>query len=109
MSHQNPLFEFTRFYKGPGTEPQTNENNQKLLWDYERFWVEREDERAMDHPRVVEYLQDGLPLCNEDDGIPISLKALLFNRYCHWMGGYGLESDVEGFKKFLHRDYLRPL
>ncbi|QOW09202.1 hypothetical protein Q73A0000_01935 [Kaistella flava (ex Peng et al. 2021)] len=107
MSKTNPLFEFTRFYKGPGTEPINRVNNAQLLWEYERKWVENEEDRAENHPRVLEYRQDVLPLYNEEDGIPLSLKALLYNRYTHWCGGYALEDDVRDFKDFLYRDYLR--
>lgn len=106
MPHNNPLYQFTRFYKGPGSEPINQENNAQLLWEYERKWVENEEDRADDHPRVLEYQRDVLPLYNEDDGIPLSLKALLYNRYSHWSGAYALEDDVRGFKKFLEREYL---
>ena len=47
------------------------------------MWVENEEERAEDHPRMRENRQDVLPLSNEDDEIPLSLKALLYNRYTH--------------------------
>ena len=103
----NPLFAFTRFYKGPDTEPDTKENNERLIWDYERMWVQRDEMRDESSAMVREYIDDVLPLWSEEDGIPLSLKALLYNRYSHWLGGYGLESDVAGFKHFIKRDYLR--
>ena len=55
MPYNNTLLEFTRFYKGPGTEPINQENNAQLLWEYERKWVENEEDGAEDHPRVLEY------------------------------------------------------
>lgn len=103
----NPLHPFTRYYKGPGTEPGDAENNKRLIWGYEQLWVENEEERSEDHPRMLEYVHDVLPLFNEDDCIPNSLKALLYNRYTHWMGGYSLEQDVQEFRKFLYSQY-RP-
>ncbi len=103
----NPLYMHTRFYKGPDTEPDTNENNARLLWDYEKMWVQCEEMRDENSAMVREYIDDVLPLWSEEDGIPLSLKALLYNRYTHWMGGYGLEADVAGFKRFIKRDYLR--
>ncbi|QOW09203.1 hypothetical protein Q73A0000_01940 [Kaistella flava (ex Peng et al. 2021)] len=77
------------------------------FWYYEKMWVENADERAEDNPRVIEYKQDVLPLYDEEDGIPLSLKALLYNRYTHWCGGScTIEDEMRGFKEFLHRDYL---
>lgn len=69
------------------------------------MWVENEEERDENDGRVREYKQDVLPLYDEDDGIPLTLKALLYNRYSHWVGGYSLESDVCGFVAFLNRHY----
>ncbi|KIA83645.1 hypothetical protein OA84_09165 [Kaistella solincola] len=103
----NPLYTFTRYYKGPGTEPGDNENNKRLIWEYEQLWAENEEERSNDHPRMQEYMSDVLPLFNEDDGIPMSLKALLYNRYTHWLGGYALEDDVRKFREFLYSHH-RP-
>jgi hypothetical protein len=103
----NPRYIFTRYYKGPGTEPLDNTNNERLIWQYEQGWAENEEERSDDHPRMQEYVSDVLPLFNEDDGIPMSLKALLYNRYTHWLGGYALEDDVRKFREFLYSHH-RP-
>lgn len=103
----NPLYTFTRYYKGPGTEPTDNGNTKTLIWEYEKLWAEDEGERSDDHPRMKEYVKDVLPLFDEDDGIPNSLKALLYNRYTHWVGGYALADDVRKFREFLYSHY-RP-
>ena len=105
----NPLYTFTRYYKGPGTEPLDNENNQRLIWEYEELWAEYEEERSDEHPRMQEYMRDVLPIFNEDDGIPMSLKALLYNRYTHWLGGYALADDVRKFREFLYSHYRQDL
>ena len=102
-----PLYTFTRYDKGPGTEPTDNENNKRLIWEYEELWAEHEEERSDEHPRMQEYVRDVLSLFNEDDGIPNSLKALLYNRYTHWLGGYALADDVRKFREFLYSHY-RP-
>ena len=107
MSPTNPLLEFTQYFKGEVECPNSCANTN--FWDYEKMWVENEEQRAEDHPRVLEYKQDVLPLYNEDDGIPLSLKALLYNRYTHWCGGYALEDDVRGFNEFLQEKYLRSI
>ena len=77
----------------------------KLLASYERLWVNMIDE----DPGYLQYLingyiQRGLELFSLDDGVPIGLKALLFNRYEHWSSGY--EDIVGGFKKWYFSDYL---
>ena len=50
------------------------------------------------------YIQRGLELFSLDDGVPIGLKARLFNRYEHWSSGY--EDIVSGFKRWYFTDYL---
>jgi hypothetical protein len=35
---------------------------------------------------------------NNNDNTPISLKAILLNRYQHWGGGYDADADRNGFK-----------
>ena len=52
----NPLYTFTRYYKGPGSEPANNENNNRLIWEYEQRWAENEEERSNDHPRMQNML-----------------------------------------------------
>lgn len=77
----------------------------KLLASYERIWVNMIDE----DPEYLQYLINGyihrgLELFSLDDGVPIGLKALLFNRYEHWSSGY--EDIVGGFKKWYFSEYL---
>lgn len=104
MPPKNPLLQYTHYYKGEKECPKSCERSN--FWEYEKMWVENEEERAEDNPRVLEYMQDVLPLYNDDNGIPLTLKALLYNRYTHWCGGYALEDDVRGFKNFLQDNYL---
>lgn len=77
----------------------------KQVASYERLWVNLIDE----DPEYLQYLingyiQRGLELFSLDDGVPIGLKALLFNRYEHWSSGY--EDIVGGFKNWYFSDYL---
>ena len=105
MSDTNPLLQLTQYFKGEKECPK--DCMHPNFWSYEKMWVENAAERAEDNPRLLEYKRDVLPFYNEDDGIPLSLKALLYNRYTHWCGGHALEDDVRGFKEFLHDNYLR--
>ena len=104
MSENTALLHYTGYYKGEKQCPESCPHPN--IWTYEKMWVEKEEERDENDGRVREYKQDVLPLYNEDDGIPLTLKALLYNRYSHWVGGYSLESDVRGFVKFLNQHYL---
>ena len=108
MSATNELLQFTQYYKGEKECPRSCANSN--FWAYEKMWIENEDERAEDHPRVLEYKRYVLPFYNEEDGIPLSLKALLYNRYTHWSSGScAIEDEVRGFKEFLQENYLRRL
>ena len=104
MSKTNPLLKFTQYFKGEIECPKSCAYPN--IWYYEKMWVENAEERAEDNYRMIVYKQKVLPLYDEDDDIPLSLKALLYNRHTHWGGGYGLENDVRSFKEFLERDYL---
>ena len=52
---------------------------------------------------LEEYLFSGLSDFEKFDDIPITLKALLFNRYCKT--AQSMLSAVEPFKKFYHKYY----
>lgn len=52
---------------------------------YEECWVKfhfRHDNYLMDETLV--YIKDGLGDFCADDRVPISMKAILYNRFCHW-------------------------
>lgn len=57
---------------------------------YEQSWVmfhfdkvpENEDSYLMSE--TIDYINSGLGDFCADDGVPISMKAILYNRYCHW-------------------------
>lgn len=65
---------------------------------YEEKWVQLHFD---EHPRVennylmnmtIQYIKDGLGDFCENDGVPISMKAVLYNRFCHW--GWGETPDT---------------
>ena len=75
------------------------------MWFYEKIWFEGKDTPNYFDNEIAEYIACGLEHFNEDDGTPIALKALLFNRYCDWLGGYAIEDDVAGFKEWYSKHY----
>lgn len=84
-------------------EHKDSECNNQLLNDYEVKWIEfksTDDGRALLIDYITEYICYGLLLFNDYDKTPLSLKALLFNRYCHWNS-----ADTEGFKNWYTINY----
>lgn len=109
MSANNPLLKSCRYYKGETSNPYEGKDpNKAMMWSYEQMWV-RDAERGLspaDSETLEWYEAYGLNHFSSDDGVPVSLKAFLFNRFMHWQGGYGMEIDREAFKKFYIKYYL---
>lgn len=97
------LLPFCRYYKGEKECPkETNE----LFWGYEKVWVETSEnpKENGDNFKIAsdwldDYLRASLSSFSNDDGVPITLKALLFNRYTHWM------QTNDGFKEWYTKNY----
>lgn len=94
-----------RYYKGQKKCPA---NAPSLFWNYERIWVEwtleaenENSEGARELKAMLKRYKDvHLENFQEDDGIPITLKAFLFNRYEHWTEG-------GGFEEWYQKNYIR--
>lgn len=76
------------------------------MWEYERDWATQEAHRDENSETALEYIQQGLKDFNTDDRTPITLKALLFNRYCQWNSACGIR-DKEDFKDWYLKYYLK--
>ena len=100
------LIKQCRYYHGEGECPNAEYS---LLWDYERFWVDCLSKGAKIYDTDAEEMYNlyGLKDFCINDGVPKSLKVLLFTRYLHWCGGYGVDIDSAGFREFYHKDYLK--
>ena len=70
---------------------------------YEKHWVQfhfANDDYLLNE--TICYIRAGLGDLCANDGVPISMKAILFNRFCHW--GYGETPDT--FREWYERiDY----
>lgn len=105
MTTEN-LVKHCRYYKGQEKCPSSADS---LFWNYERIWVEytlkTEDENsfeALELKTLLKLYKDAhLENFQEDDGVPITLKAFLLNRYEHWTDG------DEGFKEWYLKNYKR--
>ncbi len=93
------LLPFCRFY-----EPGRPQDKQNLMGFYEFKWMQFmiSDKAYISHI-VSDYISYNLETFNLSDGVPISLKALLFNRYTHWQTYW----TAEGFKEWYLETYLK--
>ena len=98
---ESDLLQYCRYYKGERENPyEGKDQNKMMLWLYERTWVHdtmaviaRGDVNASESRNL-----------DNADGVPITLKSLLFNRYAQ--GNMSSMMDcVEPFKKFYKRYY----
>lgn len=94
-----------RYYDGQAIE---SGMKNALLAEYEMQWIEW-SKAAFDSGKyrlifdmVIEYMNDGLMMFADYDKAPLSLKALLFNRYCHW--NY---AGAEEFKYWYNNTYSK--
>jgi hypothetical protein len=103
----NNLIKHCRYYKGEKKCPKKIEQiGMSNIWYYEQLWGENEELRDEKGFNTEEYIRFGLKDFNIDDGTPITLKSLLFNRYNHWSGGYGIENDIKSFKNWYSNFYI---
>lgn len=100
---EKELLKFCRYYKGQEDSP-FEEQNKSMLWFYERVWVfemlNNSDNLSI---CIDEYIRIGLGPFESFDDTPLSLKALLFNRYAK--GSQSLANAVEPFKDFYKKFY----
>ena len=101
------LLSVCRYYKDEKENPFKN-NNQATFWEYEKKWIEfNHTNKDILISAVQEYINAGLADFEAEDNTPLSLKAFLFDRYSHWLGGYGLFVDAEKFKPFYMKKYKK--
>lgn len=75
-----------------------------MFWYYEQCWVKFTLNWECGRCYYGPYLRDGLEDFLKDNGTPMTLKAIMHNRYFHWSGGY---SSVEEFKEWYIENYER--
>ena len=93
-----------RYYKGESKPPSTLPEGYALMWKYESKWVEwtlHEDEMLsqLEHDIQELHLET-----KEGDKTPLTLKALLCNRYLYWGGYYSLE-EQKNFEQWYVKFY----
>lgn len=97
------LLKSCRYYKGEDDCP-FREQNKSMLWFYECAWInEMLNNGNSLSIAIEEYIRLGLGAFEQFDDIPLSLKALLFNRYGRT--SQSMTEAVEPFKKFYKKYY----
>ena len=92
-----------RYYNGEEEVPDSLPPEKAIFRDYERVWVMwvlDGYECLQDDINYFTEVYDLPHLLPDDDGTPLGLKALLFNRYDHWVGIYGSQSREDYALKF---------
>lgn len=97
------LLDFCSYYNGNGNTGVDHTNS--MLWEYEKVWVMKMQNWNFSLGEFNEYIHSGLGDFNADDGVPVTLKIILFNRYMHW--SYG--ATAEGFKQWYLATYKNRL
>lgn len=104
--NKNELLKFCRFYKGEEDNPfEGIDQNKAMLWFYERSWFStwlHKNGQRFDE-MIADYVECGLAPFESKDGIPVTLKALLFNRYAQT--AQSQRQAVEPFKAFFLKYY----
>ena len=100
------LIEDCVFYKGEEECPEQVAAliGGKQIWFYEKRWVEMSLQGESFDREIEEYNAYGMSDFSVDDGIPVSLKALLYNRY-YYMSGT-LERGGSAFREWYNNYYL---
>lgn len=109
MMEKKDLIKFCRYYMGEQKCPFSN-GSEASLWSYERAWVEFNVDNIKGREHLADLVNDyarvGLSLFEIHDDTPVTLKALLFNRYCKWNSASMYEC-VDGFKSYYKKTYIR--
>ena len=89
-------------YSGTDQKEIDTLKDKRSFWEYERCWVDfsLSDKDYLSHI-VVEYKEKGLSEYKKNDGTPISLKAILFNRYRYWHDDYS-KNVIEDYKEWFN-------
>jgi hypothetical protein len=99
---KNKLIYKCRYYKGENICPESiAKAGKSILWFYEMKWVEDFGGKYEDWNG--EYIGSGLANFEKEDGVDITIKMLLFNRYIQ---DSSLSSAIEPFKEWYLKFYM---
>lgn len=95
------LLSCCKYYKGNENE-QPKDGDPLICWNTEKAWINRTLENHEDDIfGLNSYIEAGLQNFQQYDGVPITLKALLFSFYSK----ISERIDIEAFKRFYLVNY----
>lgn len=98
---KDDLLKFCRYYHGE-KDCNSKDKDIQMLFKIEKMWVDRMLSEDSDFDALLdEYITFGLTSFSETDDVPVTLKALLFNRF----NQYNDRIDVDAFKTWYKRYY----
>lgn len=98
---QEDLLKLCRYYHGE-KDCNSKDKDIQMLFKIEKMWVDRMLSEDSDFDALLdEYITFGLTSFSETDDVPVTLKALLFNRF----NQYNDRIDVDAFKTWYKRYY----
>ena len=107
LTQRQFLLSQCRYYNGESEPPRSLPEGCDLMWGYERNWVLwslKNDPVMEQFQRMIEEFH----LENKNgDKTPLTMKALLLNRYLHWSGAYApIEEALKYFENWYEDQYL---
>lgn len=107
MENEKSIKDFCRYFNNEDSNPYQGKNADKaMFWLCEGFWyahISKPDENDPLGDMLDEYLRAGLRTYEQYDNVPITLKAVLFNRFCQ----YNDRMDIKAFKEFYADKYMK--
>ena len=107
MENEKNIKDFCRYFNNEDSNPYQGKNADKaMFWLCEGFWyahISKPDENDPLGDMLDEYLRAGLRTYEQYDNVPITLKAVLFNRFCQ----YNDRMDIKAFKEFYADKYMK--
>lgn len=101
MIRKEQMIDFCRYYDGKKRTSLTGDA--AAFWNCERSWIKfTQNKSSLLGDMLKAYVDAGLRTFEQYDNTPVTLKALLFNRY-----EYMLTGSVDGFKKWYKENYLK--
>ena len=95
------LLKFCQYYHGENACKSTDKDV-LMLFNIERMWIDRMTSEESDFEELLdEYVTFDLTEFRETDDVPVTLKALLFNRFSQ----YNDRIDVDAFKTWYKKYY----
>lgn len=99
---KDDLIKSCRYYDGKDTPDENIQGDARILYDWEASWVRfqtNQGDKGILTSILEEYTSVGLGDLQPNDGVPITLKAVLFNRF-GWHNSAPMEIIVQEFREF---------